>query len=153
MDLNVLKEKYQEIVKKIKAYNFVCYLISWDSQTEAPDGCFEERAKQMKVLSESNYKLLTSNETIEVVNELYERRNELDEVLKHEITVFKESNDKTKKVPMEEYSELTSLLATTENIWAKAKEKNDFSMFSPYLKKIIVLIKKMIKHIETDKFM
>lgn len=151
MDLNVLKEKYQEIVKKIKAYNFVCYLISWDSQTEAPDGCFEERAKQMKVLSESNYKLLTSNETIEVVNELYERRNELDEVLKHEITVFKESNDKTKKVPMEEYSELTSLLTTTENIWAKAKEKNDFSMFSPYLKKIINLIKKMIKHIETDK--
>lgn len=150
MELNVLKEKYQEIVRKINAYKFVCYLISWDSQTEAPDGCFEERAKQMKVLSEENYKLLTSEETTKVVDELYEKRDQLDDVLKHEIIVFKDSNDKTKKVPMNEYSELTSLLSTTENIWAKAKEKNDFAMFAPYLKKIVNHLKNIVKYIETD---
>lgn len=123
MDLNVLKEKYQEIVKKIKAYNFVCYLISWDSQTEAPDGCFEERAKQMKVLSESNYKLLTSNETIEVVNELYERRNELDEVLKHEITVFKNLMTKLKKYQWKNTQNLLVFLQQLRIFGQKPKKK------------------------------
>lgn len=149
-DLNILKNKYQEIVKRIRAYNFVFYIISWDSQTEAPDGCFEERAKQLEVLSEDNYKLLTSPETISTVNELYERRNELDDVLKHEIIEFKKSNDKTTKIPMDEYVELNSLLAVTENIWAKAKENNDFNSFAPYLTKIINMLRKYVKHLETD---
>lgn len=150
MELNVLIEKYNALVRKINAYNFVTYIISWDSQTEAPDGCFEERAKQMEVLSEENYKLQTSQETIDIVNALYEKREKLDDVLKHEVTVFKKSTEKTLKIPMDEYTSFMGLLAITENIWAKAKENNDFKMFSPYLKKIIESQRKIIKYLETD---
>lgn len=150
MELNVLIEKYNDIVRKINAYNFVTYIISWDSQTEAPDGCFEERAKQMEVLSEENYKLQTSQETIDIVNALYEKRENLNDALRHEITVFKKSTEKTLKIPMDEYTSFMGLLAITENIWAKAKENNDFKMFSPYLKKIIDAQRKIIKYLETD---
>ena len=149
-NLNELLSKYQQIVKKIRADNFVFYLISWDSQTEAPVGCFEERAKQIEFLSGEHYRFLTHKDTIETIDKLYQRRDELDDVLKHEITELKKSNDKTKKIPMDEYTELTSVLAVSENIWAQAKENNDFSLFAPYLKKIIELQKKYIKHLETD---
>ena len=149
-NLNELLSKYQHIVKKIKANEFIFYLISWDSQTEAPVGCFEERAKQMEFLSGEHYRFLTSEDTVNTIDQLYSKRDELDEVLKHEITELKKSNDKTKKIPIDEYTELTSVLAVSENIWAQAKENNDFSLFAPYLKKIIELQKKYIKHLETE---
>ena len=149
-NLNELLSKYQHIVKKIKANDFIFYLISWDSQTEAPVGCFEERAKQMEFLSGEHYRFLTSEDTVNTIDQLYSKRDELDEVLKHEITELKKSNDKTKKIPIDEYTELTSVLAVSENIWAQAKENNDFSLFAPYLKKIIELQKKYIKHLETE---
>ncbi len=149
-DLNILKKQYQGFVEKIKAYNFVFYIIEWDSQTEAPDDCFEERAKQMKVLAEEQYKIMASKELIAIVDELYSRQNELDDILKHEIIEFKKANDRVIKIPMEEYSELNSLLAVTENIWAKAKDNNDFASFAPYLKRIVELLKKQVKYLETD---
>ena len=66
-NLNELLSKYQHIVKKIKANEFIFYLISWDSQTEAPVGCFEERAKQMEFLSGEHYRFLTSEDTVNTI--------------------------------------------------------------------------------------
>ena len=62
--------KYEEYRKKLKAYNYAMWMIGWDSSTEAPKGCFEERAKYTGILSEESYKLETSPEYIDIVNNL-----------------------------------------------------------------------------------
>ena len=146
---NTIK-KYEELRKKIKAYRFANFLASWDSTTEAPKGCFENRSVQIGVLSEELYKLQTGDEMTTAVEELYKNRNQLDEVLKHEIIVAKEAIEKLKKVPVNEYVEFMSLLSKSEHIWAQAKNKSDFQMFQPILEKIIEFEKKYIKYIEKD---
>ena len=40
-------EIYQKARKKLNAFHYAMYLISWDSETEAPVGCLEERSKQI----------------------------------------------------------------------------------------------------------
>ena len=35
-------EIYQKARKKLNAFHYAMYLISWDSETEAPVGCLEE---------------------------------------------------------------------------------------------------------------
>ena len=142
-------QKYEEIRCKSKALGYAMWMIGWDSETEAPDGCFEERAKYTGILSEEAYKLTTSKEYVEVVNKLFENKDKLDEILSHEIVEVKREMENLAKIPMEEYKEYSMLMATSQNIWAKAKNANDFQMFAPTLEKIVEFNKKYVKYLET----
>ncbi len=149
--MDELIQKYQAVRDKMLAYRFASFIISWDSQTEAPSGSFEARAKHVGILSEESYKFSTSQETIDLINQLYEKRSELDDVLRYEIQEAKTSIEKLKKVPMHEFVEYMSLLAQSENIWAKAKNNNDWASFEPILEKIVAFLRKYIVYIETPK--
>ena len=76
---------YKDYRSKMQALEYASYIISWDSETEAPVGCLEERSKQVGVLSEMSYSLERSNEYIETVKKLYENLDSLEDVLKVEI--------------------------------------------------------------------
>ena len=88
-NIQSLLEKYQKIRDQKNADAFIDFLISWDSQTEAPSGCFDQRAKQMQVIGERSYSYNTSPEVTEVIEKLYACKSELDEVTAHEITEAK----------------------------------------------------------------
>jgi len=149
--MNELIEKYQKVRDKMLAYRFANFIISWDSQTEAPSGCFEARARHVGILSEESYKFSTSTETVNLINELYEKRDQIeDPVLKYEIQEAKTNIDKLKKIPINEYVEYMSLLSKSENIWAKAKVNNDWKSFEPILEKIVEFQRKYVKYVETD---
>ena len=81
MNLEQIIERYQQIRQKIKAYHYAMGIISWDSATEAPAGCFEKRAEYSGVLSEMLYTLETSDEYKQLIAQLYEQKDELDPVL------------------------------------------------------------------------
>ena len=76
---------YKDYRSKMQALGYASYIISWDSETEAPVGCLEERSKQVGVLSEMSYRLERSEEYIECVKVLYKNIDSLDDVLKVEI--------------------------------------------------------------------
>ncbi|MCK9471792.1 MAG: carboxypeptidase M32 [Bacilli bacterium] len=149
--MDELIQKYQAIRNKMLAYRFASFIINWDSNTEAPSGSFEARSRHFGILSEDSYKFSTSEETLSVIEELYKNRNSLDEVLKHEIVEAKTSIDKLKKVPMDEYVEYMTLLAKSENIWAKAKNTNDWNLFEPILEKIVAFLRKYVEYTKTPK--
>lgn len=129
---------------------FATYLINWDSETEAPVGCFEERAKQVGVLSEMEYDLLMSKESIDLITHLYEHQDELSHHLKVEIRHLYKNIQKKLLVPTEELIQYEMLLAKASPIWAKAKQTNDYSYFAPVLKDIIAFNKKYIQYVETN---
>ena len=141
---------YKEIRKQLIAYNYAMYIISWDSSTEAPKGCFEDRGKQVGVLSELSYRLKTSKEYIDAVDTLYSKKDLLEEPLRHEIEVVKKENDETQKIPMNEYIDFQMLMAGSQQIWEKAKLANDFSIFKPTLVKIVDFMRKLSVYLEKD---
>lgn len=51
---------------------------------------------------------------------------------------------------MQEYIEYMSLLEESENIWRKAKQKNDYEIFRPTLEKIVAFNRKYVKYVETE---
>ncbi|MEG1710611.1 MAG: carboxypeptidase M32 [Clostridia bacterium] len=147
-----LLKKYEAYRREIITMQFVSYLINWDSTTEAPDNCFGSRSECMGVISEKDFKYQTSKENVELINMLYERRDEItDAVLKHEIEVEKRELDDILKMPMELVVEMDKILSQSAQIWAKAKNSSDFTLFAPTLERIIEIEKEMIKHLETDK--
>ena len=90
MELNDYLNTYVEYRKKMKALYLAFFLLSWDSSTVAPKGCFEARGENVAVLSQMDYELKTAKEFTEAVNYLYENRSKLDEITSHEIEVLKE---------------------------------------------------------------
>ena len=64
MDLKSIINIYIDYRTKMQALGYASYIISWDSETEAPVGCLEERSKQVGVLSEMSYRLERSDEYI-----------------------------------------------------------------------------------------
>ncbi len=150
MELNQLIETYLAYRKQIQALGYANYVISWDSETEAPVGCIESRSIQVGVLSEMAYKLERSDEYIHVVQELYKQVEVLDDVLKVEIKkVYKDLNNSL-KIPMNELVEYSILLSKAQSIWANAKINNDYNSFKNTLLEIINFNKRMVKYLETD---
>jgi carboxypeptidase Taq len=125
-------------------------MISWDTETEAPEGALPFRSEQVGVLTEESYKMSTSSEYVKTVSALYEKREELTPWLNREIGLVKKDIDQQLKIPMNEYVDYQVLLSQTQNIWAKAKRANDFDLFRPYLEKIVGYERKIIKYLETD---
>lgn len=141
---------FDEYRKKIKAYGYAMGVISWDSATEAPRGCFEERSEQIGTLSAMSYELSTSEAFSDIVDAIYNRRDEIDSLRKHEIEVVKKDVDETKKIPQEEFVKFQILIAKSQDIWLKAKQAKDFRIFKDTLGEIIKYMKKIVKYLETD---
>lgn len=141
---------YKDYRNKMQALGYASYIISWDSETEAPVGCFEERSKQIGILSEMSYSLERSEEYIEAVKYLYTNIDQLDELLKIEIKKVHKDLMNNLKVPMEELVEYSVLLSKSQNVWAYAKVNNDYSKFEPLLEQIIAFNKRYVKYLETE---
>ena len=145
-----LIKEYESYRKQILAFSYVMNIVSWDSSTCAPKGCFQDRSEYLSIISEEQYKLLQSPRYKEVVNKLYDSRHLLNEQLSHEIEVQKMENDKLSKIPLPELLEYEKITSISQDIWVKAKNNNDFESFKPYLKKIFEFKKKYCQYLEED---
>ncbi len=144
-------ETYKKFRAKIKALYYVSSVVNWDSETVAPRDCFDYRAEQMGIINEELIKTSLSTEYVESINYIYNNKEELeDDVLKHEIIEIKKSNDKMKKIPMEEQVNYSILLSKSVSVWKDAKKNNSFKEFLPVLSEIINYQRKYVKYLETE---
>lgn len=142
---------YTEHRKKLLAMQYVDFLIGWDTQTDAAENSIIADSAQMSVISEFSYKLSTDPQFESAVETLYARRDELDDVMRHEIeTVYKNISD-VKKIPIEEYTAYSQLSSQAYPVYVRAKTENNFELFRPYLEKIVEFCRKQTVWLATDK--
>ncbi|MGM0495516.1 MAG: carboxypeptidase M32 [Bacillota bacterium] len=137
-----LEKRFREIIKKMKAYRYALSLIGWDSNTEAPRNAFKRRSKMTAYLSKELFKLQTSKEYQDIVYNLYDKYDELDDLLQREIKKAKRNLEKIINIPEEEFLEYTKLINDSQIIWEDAKANNDFESFKGNLEKIVEYNKK-----------
>lgn len=136
--------------KKIVALGYVNFIIGWDMQTDAAENSILANSEQSAVISEMSYRLTTDPEFESSVAVLYEHRDELDEVLRHEIEVTYKNIQDTKKIPLEEYTAYSELSSKAYPIYVRAKTENNFELFRPYLEKIVEFCRKQTVWLATD---
>ena len=143
-------EFYKQQRRKIVAFNYVGFLVSWDMETDAAEQSIMADSEQVAVISEFSYQLMTDPKFEQAVVTLYENREKLDDVMRHEIEVaYKEVQD-TKKIPKEEYTAYSELTSKAYPVYVKAKNENNFELFRPYLEKIVDYCRKQTRWLETD---
>lgn len=146
MELEQVKKKFYEILEKNRAYNYSMSLIYWDGATGAPKKAVDDRSKILGTLAGEVFKLTLSQEMKECLIALEKESDSLDKITNAIVKEVRKKHDKFTKIPREEYREYVELLSKSKVVWEEAKNKSDFSMFQPYLEKIIRTLRKFVEY-------
>lgn len=144
-DIEKKLNNLRDYLKKIEYINSSIALIQWDSMVNMPKKAVEYRSEMLGYLSGESYKLSTSEE-IKGYIEYFKDKNELDDVNKAIIDNIKREYEATKKIPENEYREYTIAAALSSAAWEEAKEKSDFKIFEPHLKKMVEFNKRFVEY-------
>jgi carboxypeptidase Taq len=141
-------KSFMEYVRNIKNYHEAAAVLAWDLRTGAPRKGVEKRSEVIGMLSGSAFRMTTSKEMASFLDELGapETFAKLDEVVQATVKQMKKDFDLSKKIPPEKYQEFVVLTAHAESIWEDAKAKSDFSLFAPFLEKIVDYTKEFIEY-------
>lgn len=146
MELTVALQKLKELQEKLSAYYHAQSIIFYDGVTTAPKGTAKNRAQTLSVLSRESYILTTGKETVELLEFLDENKSSLSKKDARIVEIGLKNIRDMQKIPMDEYVEYQQLLVEADDVWHTAKENSDFSLFSPFLKKIFETEKKFASY-------
>ncbi|MDP4172295.1 MAG: carboxypeptidase M32, partial [Bacillota bacterium] len=145
LEINVtdLVTQFNELDQKLSHFSDILGQIGWDSKTMAPKKGRPHFAKAIGTLSTESFKLSVSNEMGELLETLTSEEvySQLDEVTKACVRERKADYDKTKSIPADLYKEFVVTTSNANDAWEEAREKNDFSIFQPFLEKIVGFVK------------
>ena len=132
-DLTPYLDKYMALQTAIS-------IMDWDDSTAAPEEASEYTSKMLGILSQEQFMTLINPQVKEMIEQFDEEQLSLTEkaVLKR----IRKEYEKSEAIPAKEKREYTELTSRAFNIWQKAKKENDFSVYAPYLKKVIAFRKK-----------
>ncbi len=139
-----LETQFTDHMKKLKAYNEAVSLLYWDLRTGAPKKGVDLRSETIGVISSDIFIMSTSDEFGELITSLEAKKEELDPVMLRSVEEARKQYDLSKKIPADEYKEFVILQSKAESVWETAKDTDDFSLFQPYLEKMVATTKKMI---------
>lgn len=141
--LKELKGYIKDIQKTIGALE----IIYWDMQTKMPKKAVEQRSEIIEHLSGEIFKMTTSDNMEKLLNYFDKNVEGLSEIDKAIIKNARKEYDETKKIPEDRYRKFVVAQALSQNAWEEAKEKKDFEIFKPHLKKIIDFQKEFIEYL------
>jgi carboxypeptidase Taq len=145
--VNVEKE-FLEYVKKMVHVNEAIGLMYWDLRTGAPKKGVEQRSEVIGTLSSDVFAMSTSDEMKNFIEELSKPavHDTLSDVAKKTLEEVKKDFERNAKIPPAEFKEYVILQSKAENVWEEAKNNSDFSLFQPYLEKLVEFNKKFIEY-------
>ncbi|MDD6258171.1 MAG: carboxypeptidase M32 [Erysipelotrichaceae bacterium] len=142
-------KKYQDWIFRQSAYQMALNIIGIDKQTVAPSAGASYRDQRTAYLSGELFSIETEEDMIPVLKDLSENADDPD--IKKGAELYYKEVMKTKVIPKDEYVASEELLNASYDAWLKAKKENDYSIFEPYLKKVIDLKKKEYGYRHSDK--
>ena len=134
--MNETFKKLQPYIDKSMALQTALTVLNWDIETLAPKGGIDLTAKAMGNLSSELFETIMNDNVREILKEL-EKEMDLSDKEKGITKLLGKEFKSLEKIPKEEYKEYSELTAKSGMVWAKAKNSNDYSIFEPYLEKLI----------------
>ena len=137
--MSELFEQLQPYLDRGMAIGAALVLFDWDNETLAPACASEKTAKIMGNLSGEYYRATINDEVRDLLAQLStpEEKEKLSDTEKAIVKKMNKEYEQLEKIPANEYQAFRELLTKSAQIWAKAKENNDFSAFAPTLNEIV----------------
>lgn len=150
MELNEAKKLFKENMAVINAYSHAMGVMFYDQETAAPKNAAAGVAKTMGILTEKVYNLTVNPQNFEVLDTLMNHKDELDFITRRDAEEAAHDLEQIRKIPVEEYTAYQMVLTEARGKWVEAKQKSDYSIFEPYLEKIVDYNRKIAKIVAPD---
>ena len=137
MEWNEGLAKLAELQKKLYAYQAADSALYLDGTTVAPKDTAQGRGVALGVLAGERHRLFSAPEVGELLDFLWEKRAELDQLRRREVEELRRSYAQLTRIPADEYMEYARLTNEASDVWHRAKEQNDFELFRPVLEKLV----------------
>lgn len=135
-------QQLRHLEEVLGAYDHVLGVTYLDAATASPKGSYEGRGRVMGIMSQITYDLIADEKNADLLLVLESAQEELDAQARREVEMFRKRYDQIHRIPAEEYVAFSVLTNDAQAVWEKAKNENDFSLFAPYLEKIVAYNRK-----------
>jgi carboxypeptidase Taq len=147
---NPVMNQILDAYKPMWSLNHAIALMGWDFETYMPRKGMEERGVADSQLHLLHKELLLNKDFVGLVDSANKLEN-LNDPEKGIVRVLNRDITKQRKIP-KELTEAESLERIRGNMaWRQAREKSDFAMYSPHLKKMIEIKKQIADKIGYEK--
>ncbi len=142
---------YQQLLEKSKSiqiYNSILQLLHWDQETFMPSGAIGPRSEQISLLSELIHEEKRSRGFKALLTKLISfktgaiKAKGLSLPQKVIVREWLKDYDRAAKLPSQFVKNFAQVTSEASQIWAIAKQQNNFKLFAPFLEKIIDLNRK-----------
>ena len=151
MDLNEALTKLAGLQKKLYAYAAADSALYLDGTTVAPKDTAEGRGVALGILAGERHKLFSAPEVGELLDFLWERKDELDQLHRRQVEELRRSYAQLTRIPADEYMEYAMLANEASDVWHRAKENSDFELFRPVLEKLVAFNIKFAGYYDSTK--
>lgn len=143
-----MKKELLKYLDRIGKLNYLGTMLRWEMDTIAPETSYDYLIDTSVSIQMESFKLTKSKEYIDLLNNLINSKEFIDLNDSEKIYILKCKNDYEKiiNVPDEFYENYSRLQSESLNAWVKAKNENNYSIYKPYLIKIINETKKLYKY-------
>ena len=128
----------RRIVGEVLDLEMAAALLDWDQQVNMPAQGAEARAQQMSTIAEIAHGKFASDETGRAI-EMAEAEIGGDEGEARLVRVTRREYDLASKVPPEYVAEFARVSSLAQHTWEEARERAEYSLFEPHLKRIVEL--------------
>ncbi len=128
------------LMKEIADIQSASSLLQWDQETYMPNGSANFRSRQIATLSGIAHEKFVSGEISDLVNGLLEF-NTIDPLYQRSLLRIRKDLDRKEKLNRNFVEKLSQSISTAYQFWEKARQSNDFNLFSSHLNTIVKLKK------------
>jgi carboxypeptidase Taq len=125
-------------LQKIADVAYASAVLNWDQETYMPEKGSDFRAQQLSTLAGIAHKMFTEDQLGELIHQLSGDKK-LDTYQAKNVELVMEEYDKQKKYSTAFVEEMSLTISQCFQAWQLAKEKNDFRLYAPHLKKLVDL--------------
>ena len=130
-------------MKENQMLQYACASISFDDSTGAPKKAFKERNEVLNYFQSLLFSRSVSKEYQQIIADLDRYYNSLSNKYKRIVDISKKELAMNVKVPVEVMNEYQKACSDAFFYWDNAKNKSDYSIYKPYLEKVINLQKQV----------
>lgn len=143
MNKNLAIKNYNLYMKENQMLQYACASISFDDSTGAPKKAFKERNEVLNYFQSLLFARSVSKEYQQIIADLDKYYNSLSNKYKRIVDLSKKDLAMNVKVPIEVMNEYQKACSDAFYYWDNAKNKSDYSIYKPYLEKVISLQKQV----------
>lgn len=136
--------KFQKYLHDLSHISSALALVTWDQAVNMPNKGVHHRADTIATLSGILHEKFLSKEFVQLLKKLKKAhdQNELSPDQSATVRETWRTYELENKLPLEFVKEEGKTIGEASSKWEEAKRKSDFTIFAPYLEKLVVLARK-----------